>query len=326
MTTALFLVGGLVLLVLGGELLVRGAVRVATHLGVSPLMIGLTLVGFGTSTPELVTSVQAALGGSPGIAYGNIVGSNIANVLLILGCSALILPIAVSSAALRRDGAVMVAVIVAFALLGLVVPMGRLVGALFVAALATYIFLAFRQERQNAPEGHGAAYDKAAAAQEADPALRPEVPPRGSILLAALTAVGGLALVVLGGYLLVNGAVDLARSFGISETVIGLTIVAVGTSMPELVTSIMAAIRKEADVAFGNVVGSNIYNILGIGGTTALIAPTEVPGEILAFDNWVMIAASLLVVALAYTGARLSRREGALLMAGYVVYVAWIWP
>lgn len=326
MSTGLFLLGGLLLLIVGGELLVRGAVRVATRLGVSPLVIGLTLVGFGTSAPELVTSVQAALGGSPGIAWGNVVGSNIANILLILGGSALLLPIAVASHALKRDGAVMVVVIVAFTLLALLVPLGRLVGAAFLAALVVYVVLAFRQERQNAPEGHGAAFDKAVAAQEADPALRPEIPPRGSMALAVLTALGGLGLVVVGGYLLVGGAVDLARSLGISETVIGLTIVAVGTSMPELVTSLMAALRREADVAFGNVVGSNIYNILGIGGATALIAPSRVPQEIVTFDSWVMIGASLVVVLLAYTGARLSRREGALLLAGYVAYIAWLWP
>lgn len=141
-----------------------------------------------------------------------------------------------------------------------------------------------------------------------------------------MTAAAGLALVVLGGYFLVNGAVSLALSFGISETVIGLTIVAIGTSMPELVTSIMAAIRKEADVAFGNIVGSNIYNILGIGGATALIAPTAVPDQILGFDNYVMIVASLVVVVLAYTGRVISRREGALLAIGYVAYLGWLWP
>ncbi len=326
MTTYLALVGGLVLLVVGGELLVRGAVRVAAHLGVSPLVIGLTLVGFGTSTPELVTSVQAALGGSPGIAYGNIVGSNIANILLILGISALILPIAVQSAALKRDGLVMVAVAGVFAVVAGATEPGRVVGVVFVAALAAYVYLAFRQEKVAAPGGHGAAFDKSLAAQEADAALVPEAAPAGSILVPVAIAVAGLAIVVGGGWLLVDGAVGLARAFGISETVIGLTIVAVGTSMPELVTSVMAAIRKESDVAFGNIIGSNIYNILGIGGVTALIAPTAVPGEIVTFDSPVMIAVSLLVVAFAWTGFRISRREGAALVAGYAAYVWWIWP
>lgn len=323
---ALLLIGGLVLLFLGGELLVRGAVQVATRFGVSPLVIGLTLVGFGTSTPELVTSVQAALSGSPGIAYGNIVGSNIANILLILGASAVLAPIIVSSVALKRDSAVMVAVAVVFAATAALMPLGVLIGAIFVAALAVYVFMAFRQERQSASGDHGAVYDKTIAAQEVDAALVPVEKPERSVIVSLLVALGGLGLVVLGGYFLVDGAVTLARSLGISETVIGLTIVAVGTSMPELVTSIMASIRKQADVAFGNIVGSNIYNILGIGGITAMIAPTEVPFQIVRFDNLVMIAASILLVVFAYTGRRISRMEGGLMMLLYVGYVAWLWP
>ncbi|PSK86769.1 cation:H+ antiporter [Limimaricola soesokkakensis] len=314
----LSLVAGLVLLVLGGEFLVRGTVRVAERLGVSPLVIGLTLVGFGTSTPELVTSVQAALKGAPGIAYGNVVGSNIANILLIMGGAALITPIAVASAALKRDGAVMVVVALGFAALGLLMPLGVAVGAAFVTALAFYIYMAFRQESR------GAVREKADAAQSADPALAPDG--TTSLPVSLLTALGGLALVVYGGYLLVEGATTLARSFGISETVIGLTVVAIGTSLPELVTSVMAAIRKQADMAFGNIIGSNIYNILGIAGVTAMVSPGNVPSEILSFDNLVMIAASLAVVGLAWTGLRISRREGALLLAGYGIYLWALWP
>ncbi|WIJ24774.1 calcium/sodium antiporter [Devosia sp. RR2S18] len=323
--TWLMLVGGLVLLLVGGELLVRGAVRVASQLGVSPLIIGLTLVGFGTSTPELVTSVQAAMNGSPGIAFGNIVGSNIANLLLILGASALVSPIIVQSSALRRDAVVMVAVAIVFAMLSPLFPLGRLIGILFVAALGIYIYVAFRQEAA-ATATHGAAFDKSAAAQGADPALAPVPPQGGSLVVPLLTSLLGLGIVVVGGYFLVNGAVALARSFGISETIIGLTIVAVGTSMPELVTSLVAAVRREADVAFGNIIGSNIYNILGIGGVTALITPSQVPPQIAGFDNIVMVAVSALVVVLAYTGRRLARWEGAVLVAGYIVYVWWLWP
>ena len=330
MQIALQLVGGLILLMLGGEMLVRGAVQVANRLGVSPLVIGLTLVGFGTSTPELVTSVQAALSGSPGIAYGNIVGSNIANILLILGIAAIITPIAVSSNALKRDSTIMVLVTVVFAIVAALVPMGLLAGLVFVAALAGYIFAAFWQERGLAAgaldDAHGAAFDKSLALQEADPALKAPSEIGRSAFLSILIAIAGLALVVLGGNLLVSGAVGLARSFSISETIIGLTIVAIGTSMPELVTSVMAALRKQTEVAFGNVVGSNIYNILGIGGFTALISPTNVPSEIVRFDNLIMIGASLVLVAFAFTGRRISRREGAVLVAGYAAYVALIWP
>ncbi len=320
------LAGGLVLLIVGGELLVRGAVQIASGLGVSPLVIGLTLVGFGTSTPELVTSVQAALAGAPGIAYGNIVGSNIANILLIVGVATLISPMVIASSALKRDGVVMLAVAVVFAALAWVMPLGRLSGTIFIAALAAYVYLAFRQERSAAPAEHGAVYDKSLALQELDTALAPPAKPARSLLLPALIAVGGLVLVVLGGRFLVDGAISLARGIGISETVIGLTIVAVGTSMPEFVTSLVASLKKQGDVAFGNIVGSNIYNILGIGGATALMAPGAVPAEIAGFDNLVMIGVSLLLVVVAWTGLRIARWEGAVLLAGYIAYVYVIWP
>lgn len=321
------LLGGLALLIAGGDLLVRGAVQVASRLGVSPLVVGLTLVGFGTSTPELVTSVQAALIGAPGIAFGNIVGSNIANVLLIVGASAILYPIMVTSSALRRDGVVMVTVAAVFAALAAVMPMERWLGAAFLLALAIYVYVAIRQERQSQTiTDHGAVYDKSVALQAADPGTAPAINRKGPVLRPILIALGGLVLVVLGGTFLVDGAVTIAQSFGISETVIGLTIVAVGTSLPEFVTSVLAAIRRQSDIAFGNIVGSNIYNILGIGGATALIAPGEVPAEIAGFDNLVMIGVSVLLVAFASTGLRIARWEGAALLLGYVAYVIVVWP
>ncbi len=311
---------------LGGELLVRGSVSLARRLGVSPLVIGLTLVGFGTSTPELVTSVQASLSGSPGIAVGNIVGSNIANLLLILGLSASIAPIKVASGALRRDGLVMFAVAVLFAVIAWLAPLGRGVGVVFVVALAVYVISAWRQEKAGAAAGHTAAYDKAEAAEEVDAALRPEAPSKGALVPAVGLTVLGLLLVVLGGRWLVVGAVALATALEVSETVIGLTIVAVGTSAPELVTSIVAAVRRQADVALGNVLGSNIYNILGIGGVTALLAPTTVPASIVRFDNLVMVGVSALAMGLARTGYRIGRREGVTLLCGYIAYGWAIWP
>ncbi|MCW5732388.1 MAG: calcium/sodium antiporter [Alphaproteobacteria bacterium] len=324
----LLLVGGLVLLIAGGDLLVRGAVQVASRLGVSPLVIGLTLVGFGTSAPELVTSVQAALIGAPGIAFGNIVGSNIANVLLIVGISAALQPIMVTSSALRRDGTVMLAILATFAGLSAAMPLERWLGAVFVLTLAAYVYVAFRQERQaGAAEDHGAVYDKGAALQAADPGTAPAATDRtGSPLLPVLIAAGGLALLVLGGTFLVDGAVTIAQSLGISETVIGLTIVAIGTSLPELVTSVLAAIRRQGDVAFGNVVGSNLYNILGIGGATVLIAPGAVPAEIVGFDNLVMVGVSVLLVAFAWTGKKIARWEGGALLLGYLAYILVLWP
>jgi cation:H+ antiporter len=333
MTDFLLIAAGLVLLVLGGELLVRGSVRVAERLGLSPLVIGLTLVGFGTSTPELVTSVQAALIGSPGIAVGNIVGSNIANILLILGIAALLSPIPVPPAALKRDGALVVATALAFLVVAMTSGLDRFVGVVFVAILAAYLVFAYHQEK-SAPAaapagGHSAAYDKGEAFEELLP-HRETTGATGGVLsgvvVPLLIAVAGLGIVVFGGGLLVDGAVSLARDFGISETVIGLTIVAVGTSMPELVTSIVAAIRRHGDVALGNILGSNIYNLLGIGGLTALIAPTPVPDSIVSFDAPAMVTVSVVLLVLCWTGRGLSRAEGAALLAGYGAYLWLIWP
>lgn len=325
MTIALFILGGLIALAAGGELLVRGAVQLAERMGVSPLLISLTLVGFGTSTPELVTSVQAALIGSPGIAVGNIVGSNIANILLILGVSALISPIVVTSLALKRDGVLVTATAVLFAGVSWLWTLDRAVGLFFIAGLVAYISYALRQERAGA-DGRTAAFERAEAfeAIHAGTHLHSTESAQArtsSLMLSLGLALAGLALVVVGGRFLVDGAIGLARALEISESVIGLTIVAVGTSMPEMVTSIIAAVRRQSDVALGNVLGSNIYNILGIGGLTALIAPTAVPPEIVRFDNIVMIAVSAALLLFAWTGLRIGRREGAVLVIGYLIYL-----
>lgn len=326
----MYVLGGLVLLAVGGEFLVRGAVQLAERLGVSPLVIGLTLVGFGTSTPELVASVQASLAGAPGIAVGNIVGSNIANILLILGVSALISPIAVGSRALSRDGAVVLGTAVMFAAMGFMMELGRLSGLVFLGMLIGYIVYAWRQESVGA-DGHTAAFEKAEAFEAINPGMHQggAAAPgagRGKLLLSVAMALGGIAVVVLGGRLLVDGAIELAQTLGIAESVIGLTIVAVGTSMPELVTSVVAAARKQSDVALGNVLGSNIYNILGIGGVTGLIAPTAVPPEMVRFDSPVMVAVSALALVFAWTGMRIGRREGGVLLGAYAAYIWVIWP
>jgi len=317
------LLGGLLLLVGGGELLVRGAVQAAERIGISPLVIGLTLVGFGTSMPELVTSVQAGLSGSPGIAFGNVVGSNIANILLIAGVSALICPVVVARSALRRDAVVMLVTAVGFVVLATVMPLGRVAGAGLIAVLIGYLWFVVRQE--GAHSDGGAVHDKSLALSQADPGIAPPHA-RQWLLWPLLIALIGLALVVAGGALLVDGAVALARGFGVSQAVIGLTVVAVGTSMPELVTSVIAALKRQGDIAFGNIVGSNIYNILGIGGVTAMLAPSHVPEQIVRFDAPVMAAVSLLVVAFAATGLRVARPEGAVLVAGYIAYIWVLFP
>lgn len=318
---ALFLLLGLVLLIAGGDLLVRGAVRIAERLRLSPMLIGLTVVGMGTSMPELAASLQASLSGSPGIALGNIVGSNIANSLLILGVAALIAPIAVSARALWRDGGVGILAALALLAAGATVGLSREAGIVFLVLMATYILYAYRQERVGAP--HSAAYDRALAMEEIDPALIPHDRPDGRLSVALVLFMVGLALIVGGGSLLVSAAVAIAGQLGVSDTVIGLTIVAVGTSLPELVTSAMAAWRRQGDIALGNVLGSNIYNILFIGGVTGAVAPTAVPASIMAFDLWVLVAVSLIVLLFAFSGGRLSRKEGLLLAAAYVAYAAY---
>lgn len=333
MEIALSMVGGLIFLVLGADFLVRGAVRLAESVGVSPLLIGLTVVGFGTSAPELVTSVQGALVGSPGIAVGNIVGSNLFNTLVILGFAAMIYPLAVASTALRRDGVIVIATGLLFVLIGLFWTLDRPVGMSLLALLAAYLFLAWLQERRAATEGggHTAAFEKAEAFEGLDPGLTPGTQaPRAhgaaSWALPLLMAVGGLVVLVLGARFLVGGSIDLARLLGVSETLIGLTIVAAGTSMPELATSAIAAFRRQADVAIGNVLGSNIYNILGIGGVTALISPTEIPAQIVAFDNFLMLGVSVILFAFLWTGRVLKRWEGAMLFGIYLLYLFAIWP
>ena len=304
----LSIVFGLVLLVAGGEALVRGAVALASRLGVSPLLIGLTVVGFGTSTPELVTSLQAAFTGSPGIAVGNVVGSNIANILLILGIGALLMPLAVERRAFLRDGTVLVASALATLAIVLTGALSRPAGLMLVLGLAGYLVWAYRSERA-APDSadHGAAEVSAM-----------------PLPVALAYALGGIAVTVLGARFLVSGASDLATSLGVSDAVIGLTVVAVGTSLPELVTAVVASIRRQPDVAFGNVVGSNIYNVLGILGITALVRPIPVPDQIAGFDIWVMLGATGALLVVAISGWRITRGEGAALLIGYGAYVTWL--
>jgi cation:H+ antiporter len=308
---SLWVAGGLVLLVVGGDALVRGAVALARRLRVSPLLIGLTLVGFGTSTPELLTSLQAAWIGAPGIAVGNVVGSNIANILLILAVAGLIRPLATSRAALARDGTVVAVAALACLFLALVGTLERWAGAVLLAGLVTYVVHTYRRER---------AVTDASARMHAAEAGVAEPGPHGVIAATAFT-LGGLALTVVGARLLVTGAVELARGAGVSETLIGLSLVAVGTSLPELVTSVVASLRRQGDVAFGNILGSNIYNVLGILGVTALVRPIPVPPEILAVDIWVMLAATAALLVFAATGRRLDRRESAVLLVVYLAYV-----
>lgn len=315
MLTAALIISGLIGLVIGGEMLVRGAVSAAKAFGISPMVIGLTLVGFGTSTPELVTSLQAALAGSPGIAMGNVVGSNIGNILLILGIAALVAPIAVNPAAFKRDGTVVVLATAACLTAVLVGDVGRITGVLFLLVLAAYLSFTLVSERRASGSAATAVYEA-----EAD-----AIPGSDQSLGVALAlVVVGLVVTIVAARFLVSGAVSAAQAVGISETVIGLTIVAIGTSMPELVTSIIAVRKGQGEVALGNVLGSNIFNILAILGITALVQPMTVPQEIIRLDIWVMCAATALLVFVARTGWRIGRLEAGLMLICYIGYLGWL--
>lgn len=320
--TLLTLAVGLAGLLVGGELLVRGAVRLAERAGVTPLIIGLVIVGFGTSAPELVASLQAALGDSPAIAWGNIVGSNIANTLLILGAAALVAPIVLRDGIAGRDTGVALGATLALLFLGVVGWSGAWIGIVMVCALAAYIAYCYAEEKRSAPGVvHNAPHDRAEALELSDQSLHmAETAWTKPVLL----TVGGLALLVIGGRLLVDAAIDLARLAGLSETVIGLTVVAIGTSMPELVTSLVAARKGETEVAFGNVVGSNIYNILGIGGITMIVAPAPLPASLLPWDvGLVAVSAAVLFVVAAFW-RRIGRGLGGVLVLAYPIYLAWL--
>ncbi|MGD9921828.1 MAG: calcium/sodium antiporter [Pseudorhodoplanes sp.] len=318
-----FFIAGLVFLIGGAQLLVSGAVQIAQRLGVSALLIGL-LIGFGTSTPELVTSVSASLAGAPGVALGNIVGANITNLLLVLGVCALLRPIHVGSRSLRFDGAVVFTAILVFTLLSIAAPLSRPVGAAYVALLALYIFRSIQIERRK-PKDHTAPYERGEAGAEVIPSASQPAAGPGSLALSVSQIIGGIALVVLGAQWLVDAAVDLARGLQVSESVIGLTVVAIGTTLPELVTSVAATLRKNTDVALGNVFGSCIYNVFGIAGATGLIAPTVYPMTIAHYGNPVMVAVAGLVIGLAWTGYRISQREATLMLVLYASYVFFIW-
>lgn len=311
----IFITAGLIILTFGADLLVRGASALARRFGLSELLIGLTLVGFGTSTPELVSSIEAARTGASGIALGNVVGSNIANILLILGLSALIAPIAVEPKSFRRDAPVLALATLAAISIAFTGEFGRIAGAVFVASLAAYIAFAYRTERAApaAPE---------TIRHEEEAAALPSAPEK--MIFSIGFVVIGLVLLIAGAKMLVTGAVTIAGNLGVSETVIGLTVVAIGTSLPELMTSTLAALRGKSGLALGNVVGSNLYNILGILGVTALIGPLPVDPAILRIDIWVMFAATAALIVFARTSHRVNRTEGLVLVLGYVIYLGWL--
>lgn len=313
--TFVYLIAGLVLLVAGAELLVRGASKLAAQFGISPLIIGLTVVAFGTSAPEMAVSVQAALAGSGDIAIGNVVGSNIFNVLFILGVSALIVPLVVSRQLIKLDVPLMIgASLLAYALAwdG---ELGRFDGMLLFASILAYTGLLIVKSRRD--KASPDEFDQEYSAQQAKPY---------SWAIDLVLIAVGLVLLVQGANWLVEGAVTLARALGVSELVIGLTVIAAGTSLPEVATSIIAALKGERDIAVGNIVGSNIFNLLAVLGLAALVSPLAIPvsPDALAFDFPVMIAVAIACLPIFFGGYCINRWEGLLFLAYYVAYTLYL--
>ncbi|QKW31939.1 calcium/sodium antiporter [Nocardiopsis flavescens] len=322
------LVAGFVLLVAGGEALVRGAGSLARTLGMSSLVVGLTVVSFTTSAPELAVSTDAALTGYAGLAVGNVVGSNIANILLVLGASALFVPLLVNSQVVRADIPVMVVLSVVALLMALDGNLGMLDGALLFAALVVYVAVTVVASRRRAaedPEPGREGAEDAEGAQGPEGTVRTASRAR-SVVRDLVLVVVGTALLVVGARLLVYGASAIATALGVSDLLIGLTVVAVGTSLPELVTCVVAVVRGERDMAVGNIVGSNVFNLGAVLGLAAVVAPggIEVAASALRFDLPVMVAVALVLLPIALTGSDVSRWEGALLVGFYIAYIAYL--
>ncbi|EHC05132.1 Na+/Ca+ antiporter, CaCA family [Shewanella baltica OS625] len=304
MLITLSIIGGFIILTLGAEALVRGASAIALRLGITPLIIGLTIVAFGTSAPELAVSVKSALAGNSGIALGNVIGSNIANIGLILAITALIRPIQVQSQVVKRDIPLMILASMLFWGLLLDGELSLIDGVVLLSLLVGYLTFSYISSKNSKNEEE----------IEAGP---------NNPLLSGLFILVGISMLVGGGILFVNGAVDLAKTFGVSEVIIGLTIVAIGTSMPELVTSVIAALKGQSDIAIGNVVGSNLFNILGILGVTAIVHPVSSLG-FQPFDFMVMLALAIVILPFAWTGLRIGRREGSVLLLTYLGYMGYL--
>jgi len=302
---------GLVLLGLGGDILIRGAVGTAAWLRLSPLFTGLVLVSMGTSMPELGTSLVAALHGSPGISVGNVVGSNIANILLILALTALIMPIRANPRSFRRDAPMLAVSTVVCLMVVETGSVGRLNGFLFLLLLGAYLVYTYRTEKHK-PDASALIHE------EQGLLVRPLA---RSGVISVMLVLAGTAAIIAGADLIVTACVDIAAELGIADSLIGLTVVAVGTSIPELVASIAAALKRETDIALGNVIGSNIFNVLGILGTTAVIRPIDVPEEVVTIDAWVLLAVTGLLLHFAFTEAHISRREASIFLVLYFAYL-----
>ena len=303
---------GIVLLVAAGEALVRGALNLALRAGIPPLVVGLTVVAFGTSAPELLVSVQAVLKDAPGIALGNVVGSNIANILLVLGVPALMTAVQAGEGDVRRGYLTMLAATALFIALAFTGPFGWVHGLILLAGLGLML-----ADNMRTAQAHRTAIADGHVTQDE----LPSADPNAGVPKIALLLIAGLVGLPIGADLLIDGAVDIARTFGVSEVMIGLTLVAVGTSLPELATTVIAAIRRSSDVALGNVIGSNVFNLLGIIGVASLVGPLPVPPSLLVIDLWVMLGAALVVAPVALRGASIGRLGGGALLLAYAGYL-----
>jgi cation:H+ antiporter len=316
--TFIALAGGLVCLVLGAELLVRGSASIATRLGIAPVIIGLTVVAFGTSAPELAVSVSASYAGDGDVAFGNVVGSNIVNILLILGGSAVIGTLAVTQRIIRLDIPILIAASLVALVLALDNQIGRLDGFVLFAGIIAYTWWLIRAGRDEGAEVLDE-YDEAVEELEVEILDRP-LPVQLALVIV------GVGVLIGGSQLLVGSATDIAEHFGVSDLVIGLTVVAIGTSLPELATSFLAAFRGQRDIAVGNVVGSNLFNLMCVLGLTGLVAPDPVPvaDSSLQVDFPVMLAATVVLLPIIWKGFEIRRWEGSVLIAFYVLYVAFL--
>ena len=324
---AVWFVVGVVALVVGAESLVRGSSRLAARSGLSPVVIGLTVVAFGTSAPELAVSIGATAGGESEIALGNVIGSNIANVLLVLGLSAVVGGgLVVAQRIVRVDVPIMIVMSALVLVLGLDGRIGRLDGGLFVAILIVYLVWTVRSAvgDQDADEDHDGVADAATLASEYSSALGREKIRGSSLWRDLLYVVGGLALLVVGAQSLVTAATDIARALDISELVIGLTVVAVGTSLPEIATSVVAAARGQRDMAVGNAIGSNLFNILAVLGITGVVSPVIVSSGARGFDLPFMLAVAVACLPIFADGFILRRWQGAVFLSYYVAYLVWL--
>lgn len=307
------LAGGLLSLFIGAEGLIRGSSSLALRIGIAPLVVGLTVVAFGTSSPELVVSLKAAIDGNGDISLGNVIGSNIANIALILGVAALIRPLKVQAQVIKREIPIMIAVSLLLIIFLINNEINRLEGIVFFIGIIIYTIVSVYLARKEKSKEIEAEFTEGIAKKPL------------KIRIAIPFIIIGLGLLIYGANLFVEGAVAIAKIYGLSQAVIGLTIVAIGTSLPELVTSAVAAFKNESDIAIGNVVGSNVFNILLILGVTAMVIPVSAAG-ITPIDIIVMLITAIIIFPMTWTKFTLNRIEGALLLSGYVVYIYYLLP